>query len=310
MLVSFITPCYNLKNYITDTYRSIVAQTHTQWEWVIVDDASTDNTTQIIEAFADPRIRLLRSPVNTGNLSILRNMGAREAKAEFFAFVDGDDLCEPRKLEVQLELFKRHPSMAWNHTGIRILEEETGQLVERKNPEEVKEITSPEEAFGHLAYRNFVCVSTAVIRREVFTAVGGFDEKYHRCEDINLWLRLSGNGHAMGYCDEPLLRYRVRKSGLYVSKTLEYLNMNFEVFKEIQRAFPQISDRHRDSINRHLSNVHLKIALRLLDQRTEGSSQHFRKAYNLAPSFKKLMWLTFSRFVPGVLRVYIKDKLH
>jgi teichuronic acid biosynthesis glycosyltransferase TuaG len=309
MLVSIITPCYNLKNYIADAYKALLGQTHTEWEWIIADDASTDNTLAIIASFNDPRIRILPAERNCGNLSILRNKAARVAAGEFFAFVDGDDFCELRKLERQVSLFTEYPAMAWNHTGFLVLQEETGELSKPKPPPVQRKFIAAEEAFGHLALRNFVCISSVMIRKEVFFAAGAFNEKFHRCEDIEFWLRLTAQGYAMGYCPEPLLKYRVRNTGLFISKTLEYLQMNFEVYNDIRLAFPDICRRHENTIRQYLSTMHLKIAIRLLYENDRKSAKHFNAAFRLSPSLKKLLWLGLSACAPGLLRSYLKGRL-
>mgnify|MGYP001566819341 FL=1 len=105
-MISIITPCNNLKDYIHSTYKSIVAQTIKDWEWIIVDDASTDNTVEIIRSFGDPHIKLVQWEFNTGNLSILRNKGAQMASGDFLAFLDGDDICEPERLKQQVDFLE------------------------------------------------------------------------------------------------------------------------------------------------------------------------------------------------------------
>ncbi len=97
-LVSIITPCYNSSKFIQETYLSIVNQSYTNWEWIIVDDCSTDNSAQLIKDFKDNRIKLLINETNSG-ASISRNKALKNAKGTFITFIDSDDLWEPTFLE-------------------------------------------------------------------------------------------------------------------------------------------------------------------------------------------------------------------
>lgn len=308
-MISIITPCFNLEKYITATYQSVLAQIFKDWEWIIIDDASTDRTREIIKRFAETRIRLIESD-HVGNLSILRNRGVQEARGELLAFLDGDDIMEPYKLELQAEQFQRNPSIKWNHTNVRILQDETGQLFTNSKPPPAIEFMDAEQAFMQLALRNYVTISSVMIRKTTFLHVNGFNEQFNRCEDIDLWLRLAASGHAVGYLPEPLLQYRVRKSGLFSSKTLEYLVTNFKVYENIQTSFPELYEKHKSVIQRYLSNNHLKIAIQMLNQQHAQFRWHFKKALLLDPSLKKIAWYLLSVYNPSILRNYLNKRLN
>lgn len=101
-LVSIVMPSYNTAAYIEESIQSVLAQTYTNWELVIVDDCSTDNTDAIVKPYlADNRIRYLKNEINSG-AAISRNLALREAKGKWIAFLDSDDLWHPEKLEKQL----------------------------------------------------------------------------------------------------------------------------------------------------------------------------------------------------------------
>lgn len=308
-MISIITPCYNLEKYIETTWRSLLAQTYTDWEWIIVDDASTDNTRTIIKSFEDKRVRLIESE-HVGNLAVLRNHAAREARGDFFAFLDGDDIMEPHKLDLQLAQFHRDPQVQWNHTNVQILQDETGALSPHSRPPEAAEFLEAEPGFAQLAFRNYVTISSVMIRKAAFFDVNGFRDEMNRCEDIDLWLRLTASGHSVGYLSEPLLQYRVRKSGLFSSKTLEYLDSNFKVYENIRKSFPVLYDKHKCIIHQYLSNNHLKIAIQLLGQKNPQFRVHFKKALQLDPSIKKTVWYLLSVINPPILRKYLNTRTH
>lgn len=303
-MISIITPSYNLEKYIEATYQSLLMQTYPEWEWVVIDDASTDSTRDIIRKFNDPKVRLIESE-HIGNLAVLRNRAASEARGNIFAFLDGDDLMEPGKLAVQLAQFRKQPGIHWSHTNIRILQDETGAIMPNPRPPDAPEVLEPEKCFAQLAFRNYVTISTVMIRREAFLSVNGFREEMNRCEDIDLWLRLAASGCSVGYLSESLLQYRVRKSGLFSSKTLEYLESNFKVYDYIRQSFPELYDKHRNIILQYLSNNHLKMGIQLLGQKDEEFRTHFKKAFKLDSTIKKTAWYLLSVFCPSLLRKYL-----
>ena len=109
-LVSIITPSYNTANYISSTIKSVQAQTYTNWEMIIVDDCSEDNTDEVVAPFlTDSRIRYLKNEKNSG-AAVSRNRALREAKGHWIAFLDSDDLWAPNKLEKQISFMDCQPS--------------------------------------------------------------------------------------------------------------------------------------------------------------------------------------------------------
>lgn len=106
-LVSIIMPSYNTAKYICNSINSVISQTYTHWELIIVDDCSTDNTSEIIAMYDDDRISFLKNETNSG-AAISRNRALREAKGKWIAFLDSDDLWIPEKLEKQIQFMKKY----------------------------------------------------------------------------------------------------------------------------------------------------------------------------------------------------------
>ena len=107
--VSIVMPMHNSSRYVGESVESVLAQTYKDWELLVVDDASTDDSVALVEHYAaiDPRVRLLRNDHPSGNPASPRNVGVREARGRFIAFLDSDDIWLPHKLESQLPLFDR-----------------------------------------------------------------------------------------------------------------------------------------------------------------------------------------------------------
>ena len=117
-LVSVIMPSYNTADYIGDSIRSVLAQTYKNWELLIVDDCSKDNTDEVVASFADARIRYLKNERNSG-AALSRNRALREAKGRWIAFLDSDDMWDAQKLERQLTFMEEH-SYAFTFTDYRV----------------------------------------------------------------------------------------------------------------------------------------------------------------------------------------------
>lgn len=117
-LVSIIMPSYNTSKYISDSISSVQSQTYTNWELIIVDDCSTDDSIKVIKSFNEPRIRLLQNIKNSG-AAISRNYALREAKGKWIAFLDSDDTWAPEKLEKQIRFMEEH-NYAFTFTDYRI----------------------------------------------------------------------------------------------------------------------------------------------------------------------------------------------
>ena len=207
--VSVITPAWNAAAHLTETIQSVRAQTFSDWEWVIVDDGSTDATIDIIRAatVAEPRIRLLQQR-NAGP-SAARNHAMRHARGDWFAFLDSDDVWQPRFLEAQLEVFRLHPETSLvTGTALNRGGPFDGQPTRPAVPDHP---TVPLDAM--ILDETSIFIMT-VFRRAVFDTIGGFDETQWTSEDYDFWLRAAEAGFVFRCNSEPLGWYRIRGESL------------------------------------------------------------------------------------------------
>ena len=204
--VSVITATYNYGRYLGGAIESVLAQTFSDWEMIVVDDGSTDNTQQVIQPYlADKRIRYHRTK-NQGQPAA-ENTGIRLSCGCFIAFLDADDLWMPEKLDAQMKLFHSKPDLAVVYSGRRII-----------NPEGVTISTTKRPLFRGMVLdrifrNNFVCFSSSVVRRDVFDNVGLFDEECRHASDYELWLRVALR-YEFDYVDKPLVIYRTGHANL------------------------------------------------------------------------------------------------
>lgn len=125
-LVSIIMPSYNTGRFLAESIRSVLAQTYDNWELIVVDDCSTDDTDAVVAGFTDPRIRYFKNEKNSGAAQS-RNRALREAKGRWIAFLDSDDLWEPEKLALQVEFMERG-GYAFSYTPYHEIDENSASL--------------------------------------------------------------------------------------------------------------------------------------------------------------------------------------
>jgi glycosyltransferase involved in cell wall biosynthesis len=229
--VQVVMPAYNAAEYIGDAIESVLAQTFTDWELVVVDDGSTDATPEVVSRYADERIRLLR--IEHSGLPAARNRGLAESRSPFVAFLDADDLWREDKLERQLAVMEAQPDAGLVHTGLETLE--GGERRPRPAP---PTLFGPEPQFVRLAVENFIAVPSVLLRRTLLDLHGGFDEDPQLVEDFELWLRLAPHT-TFAYIDEPLLVYRLTENSL--SKGNHMGLAYVKTMEKMQRLYPDLS---------------------------------------------------------------------
>ncbi len=198
--VSVILPTFNRAKYLDRAISSVLSQSFYDFELIIVDDASTDNTEEIVGLFRDERIIYVKNPRNLGGAAA-RNVGIRIAKGEFIAFQDSDDLWHPDKLEIQMKVFENEEEdVAVVYTAfIR----KVGDKEFIVPPPSVKKTEGYiyKELLTHI---NFVGTPTAVVRKTALEDVGYFDERFPRLQDWDLFLRLAKK-YRFKFIKKPLL---------------------------------------------------------------------------------------------------------
>ena len=193
--VSVIIPTYNRGWILREAIDSVLAQDYSDFELIVVDDGSTDNTRDILDAYGR-KIIVLHQP-NRG-VSAARNRGIAASRAQLVAFLDSDDLWLPQKLTRQAEFFQSNPEAlicqteeTWVRNGVRV------------NPKKRHQKPSGMIFEPSLALC-LVSPSAVMIRRSLFDTVGLFDESLPACEDYDLWLRISCR-HPVFLLDDPLI---------------------------------------------------------------------------------------------------------
>ena len=223
-LVSIITPSWNVERLIGETIASVQAQTFQDWELLIADDCSTDNTAAAIEGLAakDPRIKLIRQPRN-GGPALARQAAIERAQGRFIAFLDSDDLWLPAKLERQIAFAREHRA-ALSFTAFRRINENgsvTGRLM--AVPDSL--------TYEQLLKNTSIATLTALVDRDVAGPIAMKNEPY---DDFCLWLSILKPGHVAYGLNEDLARYRVR--GVSVSsRPLRSAGWVWHVYRNVEQ---------------------------------------------------------------------------
>jgi len=230
--VSIITPAYNAAPFIHDTIDSIQKQIFGDWELLIVDDGSTDETVEIVERSqqTDPRIRLLRQS-NAGP-SAARNRAMRIAGGAFFAFIDSDDQWHPEFLAHQLDVFAQHPETSLVTSNACFLGGPLDGRARRPQSDGYPALT-PEYI---IANDSAVFIMT-VFRREVFERIGGLDETQWTSEDYDFWIRAALVGFVFRMSSRPLALYR-RHDGSLSDDKARMLKGILNTYRKARPACP------------------------------------------------------------------------
>ena len=200
-MVSIVMPAYNAGRTIQKSIESIIAQTYQEWELIVIDDGSKDNTAEILSEFAasDGRIRFLQNEKNSG-ASYTRNRAVALAEGEWIAFLDSDDLWEASKLEKQLAMAEKYPDMVVCYTASAFIDDD-GNRYGYVMPA-IEQLT-----YKTLLRKNLMSCSSVMIRSSVMKEIQMPNDKMH--EDYFVWLTvLRKYGVAYGI-NEPLLIYRL-----------------------------------------------------------------------------------------------------
>lgn len=209
--VSVIIPVYNCEKFLKHTVRSVREQTYANWELIIVDDASTDNSLHEAERFAaeDDRIKVLHMPQNSG-VSACRNFALRHADGDYVAFLDSDDLWSKYKLEKQLDFMRRHDA-ALSHTSYAFMNE-NGEVMKNGKVEVDLDVD-----LARYMKTTQIGMSTVMIDRRKIPHIE-FPKDRELCEDARVWMGFMREGHKFHGLNEVLLLYRVRGNQLSGNK--------------------------------------------------------------------------------------------
>ncbi|MCK9299999.1 MAG: glycosyltransferase family 2 protein [Bacteroidales bacterium] len=225
-MISIITPCYNSVDFIPQAIDSVIAQTYTDWEMIVVDDNSRDNSAEIIQEYCrkDSRIRYIQTERPSGSPTLPRNIGLEHARGRFIAFLDSDDVWLPGKLEEQLSLFQED-KVAIVYSDYEKISEE-GKRDNRiiKAPSLVNYNTLLK---GNVMGCLTVMYDTQKVGKRFFDFIGH--------EDYAVWLSILKDGYIAKNTNTVTALYRVRRQSVSSNKW-DVLSWQWNIYVKVEKT--------------------------------------------------------------------------
>ena len=265
--ISVIIPVFNGERTIRETIESVLAQTFSDFELIIIDDGSQDATLEIVEEFSDSRLKLF-SYQNAG-LAASRNRGIANATGEYVAFIDADDLWTPDKLNAQYQALQEKPGAAVAYSWTDCINEQS-QFLRRGYY-----LSFSGEVYPYLLLTNFLeNGSNPLIRHQALKAVGGFDESLKSSEDWEMYLRLAAR-YPFVAVPSPQILYRVSVRSMSTNTP----RMEAETIKVIDRVFDQASESLQPLKRYSLGNLYKVLIYKALEGSPDKSKSLLAMRY-------------------------------
>lgn len=263
--ITVLMPAYNAAPYIAEAITSVLQQSFTNFELLVINDGSTDNTENIVRNFTDGRIRLINQP-HSGVAAAL-NLGLLNATAPLIARFDADDICYPQRLQRQFDFFQSYPHYVLIGSDVNYADENGEHLYKYTNT-----------AYTHEAISNYVVSdcpfihSSVMYKKAVALELGGYDAKAHTFEDYRLWLQFITKGKVCNL-NEPLITVRLNPGSVTVDEKLR--GRRFAELKREMLFAAIISGPQEEEL------------LRILQSQSFGSFKKY--SYNILVA-KKYLW--------------------
>ncbi len=304
-IISVVVPAYNSQRTILETINSVLEQSFTDFELIVINDGSTDGTLELLSNIKDARFKVYSYP--NGGLPVARNRGIVRATGEFVSFIDADDLWTPDKLELQLQALQQNPQagVAYSWT---ICMGNNGNSFHPGVSESFQGNVYPKLLVG-----NFIgSGSNVLLRREAIESVGYFDESLKSCEDWDYWLRLAPKWEFV-VVPEPQIIYRL-SSGAMSSK-LDVMEKYQTLV--LEKAFESAPSELQYLKNRGFAYIYLFMTRLCLSRVNDAkvvkqASQKLWKAIRFSPRIllsKEAQFLSIKLLVLRILSPKVASKL-
>lgn len=241
--VSVVIPTHNRAGSLSASIESVLSQTHGNLEVIVVDDCSTDNTSEVVARIGDSRVRYIRAPAR-GGAGAARNLGVKHAQEEYIAFHDSDDVWFSEKLEKQMRLFAEDPELGVVYCAFWRTERGIRECIPSSKRRHVDG-----DVFEEMLKGNLVSTQTAVVRRRCFDSVGTFDTGLPPLEDWDLFIRLASFCR-FGFVDEPLAESIVGSDSISADRI-----GRLEAYAGIIEKHRADFRKHRRLLSKHFGSI-------------------------------------------------------
>jgi len=303
--VSVILTCYNGARWISEAIASVLAQTYRDFELLIIDDGSTDNSKEIVASYlSDKRVRYIYQS-NRG-FSAAINRGIKESSGSLIGFIGQDDLWLPNKLELQVKYFSKHKNVDLVRSNYYSIDSE-GRVI-RLVKERVPPFSSRQKMIEHLFLHNFIGFETVLVKKKCFDDVGLFDERMVGFSDYDMWMRVAGDFN-IGYLDLPLVKKRQHEFQLSKVRIEDVLKDEFLMAKKAIDRYPFL----KRIIGKKIASLYYAWGIALLQKgNNKEAKQKFIKAIKcqpwklkataayIAPALYNLIWNHYIKTTPEI----------
>jgi len=260
--VSVVIATHNHAHFLPECLGSVRAQTYQDYEVIIVDNGSTDNTRELVQKLAWDKLRYYYQE-NTGSVSGPRNTGIRLARGEYVAFLDSDDSWYKEKLDEVMRILADNPAIDIISHDLLMVEKGKPNLVAKVGP------LSSDMFKQLLIVGNCVCGSATVVKREILLKTKGFDESkdFVHVEDYEAWLRIAYQGYRFYFINKTLGEYKIHKSNLshdYELVKIHLINVYNKHYRNLSNVGPL---RKLLFYNRSIIKIYLATAMRFYKKR-------------------------------------------
>ena len=249
-LISVLIPTFNHASYLGEAIASVISQTYSNWELIVIDNHSTDNTDQVLTQFAHPRMKILKVH-NNGSIAMSRNTGFANAQGEWIAFLDSDDTWAENKLQECSEFLMSGVDLIYH--DLKVIEK-SGQSQSKKAIKS-RQVKRP-VLLDLLLKGNTIATSSVILRQSLFKQVGGMSEnpELHGTEDYNTWLKISELTENFKHIAMALGSYRLHNAN--ISDIKEYSPPR----AAIAEFLPSLSQKEKERIEINLMYVRARKA--------------------------------------------------
>jgi len=243
--LSLITLCYNQAPFLLERIRSIRAQTFQDFEWIVIDDCSTDESSEILrqELQGNPRLKRLIIHERNQGVHLSFNEALALCEGEYIHHAAGDDTCEPWLLEEELDVLEANQGVGFVHSAYRVIDFE-GRVVKEVYPAPHSYVQAGVEEFKRLIWSNFICSPSVTFRLDYYKAIGGIDDDWIYASDWELWLRFASY-YDIAYIAEPLVNWR-RYPAALTPRSIVTVEGATEPYRVLKRVFDRLPEHYTE----------------------------------------------------------------
>ncbi len=295
-IVSVIIPTYNQANFIDKAIESVLQQTYQDFEIIVINDGSTDNTEEIIRGFEDKRVKYIKKYKKNRGISIARNIGIKVARGKYIALLDSDDEWLPEKLDKQIKILQDgSPELGVVYSNLCYIDKKGKNMNKLRNPKKEGYI------YKDLLGGNYVGTpSTLLIRKECFNRVGLFDDLLNSQEDWDMWIRIA-KYYRFALIKIPLVKYRLHSNQLSKNLGVKIITANRILVKyanELKKR-PRAHSKHYFSIGNRFCHM----------GKTKEGQRYLCKAISLYPfCIRYYICIIGSLFGPKCFMYFVNTK--